>query len=72
MGLRLRLEIVLRLGTTRVKNRWAFRGRHFVEITLIDNVVKVEVDMDYHKTMLGLHLKANPKEVLIGWYVCSG
>ena len=40
-----------------------------MEITLIDNVVKVEVDMDYHKTMLGLHLKANPKEVLIGWYV---
>ena len=34
-----------------------------------DNVVKVEVDMDCHKTMLGLHLKANPKEVLIGWYV---
>jgi translation initiation factor 3 subunit F len=32
-------------------------------------VVKVEVDMDYHKTMLQLHLKANPKEVLIGWCV---
>ncbi|CUS09384.1 unnamed protein product [Tuber aestivum] len=32
---------------------------------------QVEVDMDYHKTMLGLHLKANPKEVLIGWYATS-
>ena len=40
-----------------------------MEITLIDDVVKVEVDMDYHKTTLQVHLKANPKEVLIGWYV---
>jgi len=69
MGLKLRLEIVLRSGIARVKNRWVFRSRHFMEIALIDDVVKVEVDMDYHKTMLGLHLKANPKEVLIGWYV---
>ena len=40
-----------------------------MEITLIDNVVKFEVDMDYHKTVLRVHLKANPKEVFIGWYV---
>jgi len=40
-----------------------------MEITLIDDVVKFEVDMDYHKTVLGVHLRANPKEVLIGWYV---
>jgi len=40
-----------------------------MEITLIDDVVKFEVDMDYHKAVLGVHLKANPKEVLIGWYV---
>ncbi|KAL7273693.1 hypothetical protein RUND412_003435 [Rhizina undulata] len=32
---------------------------------------QVEVDMDYHKTMLALHLKANPKEVLVGWYATS-
>ena len=32
---------------------------------------QVEVDMDYQKTMLTLHLKANPKEVLIGWYATS-
>ncbi|KAH0606179.1 uncharacterized protein H6S33_003840 [Morchella sextelata] len=32
---------------------------------------QVEVDMDYHKTMLSLHLKANPKEVLVGWYATS-
>lgn len=32
---------------------------------------QVEVDMDYQKTMLGLHLRANPKEVLVGWYATS-
>jgi len=40
-----------------------------MEITLIDDVVKFGVDMDYHKTMLGVHLKANPGGVLIEWYV---
>lgn len=32
---------------------------------------QVEVDMDYQKTMLALHLRANPKEVLVGWYATS-
>ena len=32
---------------------------------------QVEVDMDYQKTMLQLHLRANPKEVLVGWYATS-
>ena len=32
---------------------------------------QVEVDMEYQKQMLGLHLKANPKEVLVGWYATS-
>ena len=27
--------------------------------------------MDYQKQMLNLHLKANPKEVLVGWYATS-
>ena len=30
--------------------------------------VQVEVDMEYHKQLLNLHLRQNPKEVLIGWY----
>ena len=34
-----------------------------------DARLQVEVDMEYHKTMLGLHLKANPREVLVGWQV---
>lgn len=32
---------------------------------------QVEVDMEYQKSMLALHLKANPREVLIGWYATS-
>ncbi|KAG8624568.1 hypothetical protein KVT40_007635 [Elsinoe batatas] len=32
---------------------------------------QVEVDMEYQKSMLGLHLRANPREVLIGWYATS-
>ena len=32
---------------------------------------QVEVDMDYQKHMLALHLKASPREVLVGWYATS-
>ena len=32
---------------------------------------QVEVDMEYQKSMLALHLKANPREILIGWYATS-
>jgi translation initiation factor 3 subunit F len=32
---------------------------------------QVEVDMEHHKNMLSLHLRANPKEVLVGWYATS-
>ncbi|KAJ5334348.1 Eukaryotic translation initiation factor 3 subunit EifCf [Penicillium brevicompactum] len=32
---------------------------------------QVEVDMEYHKQMLALHLKANPREVLVGWYATA-
>lgn len=32
---------------------------------------QVEVDMEYQKQMLSLHLRANPKEVLVGWYATS-
>ncbi|KAK3691589.1 hypothetical protein LTR37_018544 [Vermiconidia calcicola] len=33
---------------------------------------QVEVDMDYQKAMLSLHLRSTPKEVLVGWYATSG
>ena len=32
---------------------------------------QVEVDMDYQKAMLALHLRANPREILVGWYATS-
>ena len=32
---------------------------------------QVEVDMDYQKHMLALHLRANPREVLVGWCATS-
>ena len=32
---------------------------------------QVEVDMDYQKSMLALHLRASPREVLVGWYATS-
>ena len=32
---------------------------------------QVEVDMEYQKTMLALHLRANPREILVGWYATS-
>uniref|UniRef100_A0A7S4IM77 MPN domain-containing protein n=1 Tax=Vannella robusta TaxID=1487602 RepID=A0A7S4IM77_9EUKA len=28
----------------------------------------LKFDMEYHKNMLDLHLKANPEETLVGWY----
>lgn len=30
---------------------------------------EVTVDMDHHKSLLDLHLKVNPKEVVVGWSV---
>ena len=32
---------------------------------------QVEVDMDYQKAMLQLHLRGTPKEHLVGWYATS-
>ena len=36
-----------------------------------ENTDQVEVDMEYQKTMLELHKKGNPKEILVGWYATS-
>lgn len=32
---------------------------------------QVTIDIDHHKSLLELHLKVNPKEVVIGWSVIS-
>ncbi|RKP10342.1 maintenance of mitochondrial structure and function-domain-containing protein [Thamnocephalis sphaerospora] len=29
---------------------------------------KAQLDMDYHRTMFGLHQRVNQKEVVVGWY----
>jgi len=29
---------------------------------------QVAVDMEYHRTMFELHQRANPKEIIVGWY----
>jgi len=50
-----------------IQEQGASGNGHFMEFKLLGDVVKVEVDMDYHKTVLGVHLKANPKQVLIEW-----
>jgi translation initiation factor 3 subunit F len=36
-----------------------------------ETVEQVEVDMEYQKQMLALHLRQNPREVLVGWYATS-
>jgi len=46
-----------------VRGRERDTGRLLIRLAQL----QVEVDMEYHKTMLGLHLKANPREVLVGW-----
>ncbi|KAI0108447.1 Mov34-domain-containing protein [Daldinia grandis] len=36
-----------------------------------ENEDQVEVDVEYQKNMLSLHLRAHPREVLLGWYTTS-
>ncbi|KAI1371984.1 hypothetical protein F4677DRAFT_276216 [Hypoxylon crocopeplum] len=36
-----------------------------------ENEDQVEVDVEYQKNMLSLQLRANPREVLLGWYTTS-
>ncbi|RKF83222.1 Eukaryotic translation initiation factor 3 subunit F [Golovinomyces cichoracearum] len=45
--------------------------RNCLAIPHTENEDQVEVDIEYQKNMLSLQLKANPKEVLLGWYTTS-
>lgn len=36
-----------------------------------ENEDQVEVDVEYQKNMLSLHLRAHPRETLLGWYTTS-
>ena len=33
--------------------------------------LQVALDIEYHHTMLKSHLKVNPLEVIVGWYLLS-
>lgn len=45
--------------------------RNCFAIPHTENEEQVEVDVEYQKNMLALQLKANPREVLLGWYTTS-
>ncbi|EKD14427.1 hypothetical protein LZ554_007343 [Drepanopeziza brunnea f. sp. 'monogermtubi'] len=45
--------------------------RNCFAIPHTENQDQVEVDVDYQKNMLALQLKANPREVLLGWYTTN-
>lgn len=45
--------------------------RNCFAIPHTENEDQVEVDVEYQKAMLALQLKANPREVLLGWYTTS-
>jgi translation initiation factor 3 subunit F len=45
--------------------------RNCFAIPHTENEDQVEVDVEYQKNMLALQLKANPREVLLGWYTTS-
>ncbi|KAG9246286.1 hypothetical protein BJ878DRAFT_297012 [Calycina marina] len=45
--------------------------RNCFAIPHTENEDQVEVDVEYQKSMLALQLRANPREVLLGWYTTS-
>ncbi|KAG0652158.1 Eukaryotic translation initiation factor 3 subunit F [Hyphodiscus hymeniophilus] len=45
--------------------------RNCFAIPHTENEDQVEVDVEYQKNMLALQLKANPREILLGWYTTS-
>ncbi|KAK9473838.1 uncharacterized protein V1510DRAFT_414048 [Dipodascopsis tothii] len=48
-----------------VEIKSAFAVPHF------ESESQVEIDIEYYKNMYSLHRRANPKEVLVGWYATS-
>jgi len=39
----------------------------YKKIPRLQSLFQVAVDMDFHRSMYELHLKANPKETIVGW-----
>jgi translation initiation factor 3 subunit F len=56
---------------TRSEDGTEIEIRNCYAVPHTETAEQVEVDMDYQKQMLALHLRANPREVLIGWYATS-
>ena len=56
---------------TRTEDGQEVEIRNCFAVGHTETAEQVEVDMDYQKQMLALHLRANPKEVLVGWYATS-
>ncbi|KAF2108158.1 eukaryotic translation initiation factor 3 subunit F [Lophiotrema nucula] len=56
---------------TRSEDGTEIEIRNCYAVPHTETAEQVEVDMDYQKQMLALHLKANPREVLVGWYATS-
>ena len=52
------------LGT---RNENEIEVRNCFAVLHNETAERVEVDMDYHRTMFELHQKVNPKEVIVGW-----
>ncbi|SZF03219.1 unnamed protein product [Blumeria hordei] len=56
---------------TRSEDTLEMEVRNSFAIPHTENEDQVEVDIEYQKNMLALQLKANPREVLLGWYTTS-
>ena len=56
---------------TRSEDGTEIEIRNCYAVPHIETAEQVEVDIEYQKQMLALHLRANPREVLIGWYATS-
>lgn len=56
---------------TRSEDGTEIEIRNCYAVPHTETAEQVEVDMDYQKQMLQLHLRANPREVLVGWYATS-
>ncbi|KAF2728875.1 eukaryotic translation initiation factor 3 subunit F [Polyplosphaeria fusca] len=56
---------------TRSEDGTEIEIRNCYAVPHTETAEQVEVDMDYQKSMLALHHRANPREVLVGWYATS-
>lgn len=63
-----RLGVESRRTLVGSSSRSHLRGWLALTAEYVDPFSQVALDIEYHKTMLELHLRVNPKEVIVGWY----